>query len=67
MKVYIKNIDSCDTCPNLRYDQNITRYECNANCGKFLMWMGSNEDDHIDIPSWCPLPDEFLNEGDMVI
>ncbi len=65
MRIYFKIIDRCNDCPNIGADINITRHECEAMKDKFLTWMVN--DDHIDIPEWCPLPKELLTEKDMEI
>lgn len=66
MKLYVKKIDNCISCPNCDTDMNITRYECNKKNGKFIAWDRGQH--FIKIPEWCPLPDcDLMNKKDFEI
>lgn len=63
-KVFLKTITGCHGCPNMGWDQNITRCECKAKNNAFICWddnYGDEEDEtpYPPIPKWCPLPDSM--------
>jgi hypothetical protein len=66
MKLFIRKINDCLSCPSCGTDQNITRYECGKKRNKFIVW--DNGQNNIKIPEWCPLPDnDILTEKDFEI
>ena len=63
MKLYTREIETCDQCPDCRqrFGGNDMNCEYRGRHRGQIGWMGCEP---FEIPSWCPLPDcEDKDEG----